>query len=375
MADFNAFAGQEVASGVRPNGPVIAFEQVANRNYLANMDMINGLVPKLSKVLIRETRIRGNPLESMFKKGSLPYGVGMEQAEFMDGVPNKKTDGTCIPNGKGSLASQIDLINFAWNLQIRIKDREVNKAVLTPEEAGSYVAQAMRLPEKTRAQARYMAMRQLVSDVIDGTRTVTSTTSSDGTGTTVTYNPSITGYVASGGLIDSDVVISPLAEGSRPTISVDDTIAILDDLLNAVTEMSDETTTYSKLGINTLLLDKPYIVMEAKTLNAMDQAIMSGASQRLPTRTAREYVRTFATLVELPGAFAALPDNATYDDSRLAAVVLDKDALTEQIAWEAVESGRCPNEFATGYVYAGESLMSIWRGAPAAALLVKKSGA
>lgn len=137
--------------------------------------------------------------------------------------------------------------------------------------------------------------------------------------------------------------------------------------------MSDETTTYSKLGINTLLLDKPYIVMEAKTLNAMDAAIMNGASQRLPTRTAREYVRTFGTLVELPGGFAALPDNATYDDSRLAAVVLDKDALTEQIAWEAVESGRCPNEFATGYVYAGESLMSIWRGAPAAALLVKKS--
>ena len=112
MVDFSAFAGQEVASGIRPNGPVIALEDTASRTYLANMGMINGLIPKLSKVLIRETRIRGNPLEAMFRKGALPYGVGMEQAAFIDGVPNKKADGTCIPSGKGSLASEISMINF-----------------------------------------------------------------------------------------------------------------------------------------------------------------------------------------------------------------------------------------------------------------------
>lgn len=370
MVDFSAFAGQEVASGIRPNGPVIALEDTASRTYLANMDMINGLVPKLSKVLIRETRIRGNPLEAMFRKGSLPYGVGMEQVAFVDGTPNRKTDGTCIPNGKGSLVSQIDMINFGWNLQIRIHDREVNKAVLTPEEAGSYVAQAMRLPEKTRAQARYLAMRQLISDVVDGTRTISSTTISNGSGTSVTYSPTITGYVSDDGIIQSDVVLPALTEGTKPTIDITDTMSMLDDLLNAVTEMSDETTRYSKLGINTLLLDRPYLVMESKVLNAMDAAVMAGASQRIPTRTAREYVRTFADLVEIP-SFADLPTNTDYADARLAAVVLDRDSATEQIAWEAVESGRCPNEFATGYVYAGETLMSIWRGGPAAALLTK----
>jgi len=140
MASFDNFAGQLVASGTRENGPVIAFEQEATRNYLANMPLINGLVPKLAKVLIRETRIRGNPLEHMFIKGSLPYGVGMEEAAFLHGVENKKVDGTCIPRDNGHpMASQIDLISYAWNLQIRIKDREVNKAVLSPEEAGSYV--------------------------------------------------------------------------------------------------------------------------------------------------------------------------------------------------------------------------------------------
>lgn len=372
MIDFSAFAGQEVASGVRTMGPAVALEQTVTRQTIDNMPLINGLIPKISKVLIRETRIRGNPLESMFIKGSLPYGVAMEQAAFTNGVPNKKTDGTCIPNGKGTLEGQIDAVNFAWNLQIRIKDREVNKAVLTPEQAGQYVAQAMRLPEKTRAQARYLAMRQLISDVVDGTRSISSTTSSDGTGTTVTYDPTITGYVSSGGLIDSDYVLPELTEGTRPVISIEDTMGMLDDLLNAVTEMKDETTTYSKLGINTLLLENPYIIMESKVLNSMDAAVMSGASQRLPTRTAREYVRTFGTLVEIP-SFASLPTNATYDDSRLAAVILDKDSATEQIAWDDARVGQCPNEFATGYVYGGETLMSIWRGGPAAALLTKKS--
>lgn len=373
MVDFSAFAGQEVASGVRTMGPAVALEQTVTRETIDNMPLINGLIPKISKVLIRETRIRGNPLEPMFIKGSLPYGVAMEQAAFIDGVPNKKTDGTCIPNGKGTLTGQLDAINFAWNLQIRIKDREVNKAVLTPEQAGQYVAQAMRLPEKTRAQARYLAMRQLISDVVDGTRSISSTTSSDGSGTTVTYDPTVTGYVSSGGLIDSDYVLPELQEGTRPVISVDDTIGMLDDLLNAVTEMQDESKTYSKLGISTLLMEEPYIVMESKVLNAMDAAIMNGASQRLPTRTAREYIKTFGTLVELKGSFAPLPTNATYDDSRLAAVVLDKDSLTEQIAWDDARVGQCPNEFATGYVYGGETLMSIWRGGPAAALLTKKS--
>lgn len=231
----------------------------------------------------------------------------------------------------------------------------------------------MRLPEKTRAQARYLAMRQLISDVVDGTRSISSTTSSDGSGTTVTYDPTVTGYVSSGGLIDSDYVLPELQEGTRPVISVDDTIGMLDDLLNAVTEMQDESKTYSKLGISTLLMEEPYIVMESKVLNAMDAAIMNGASQRLPTRTAREYIKTFGTLVELKGSFAPLPTNATYDDSRLAAVVLDKDSLTEQIAWDDARVGQCPNEFATGYVYGGETLMSIWRGGPAAALLTKKS--
>lgn len=246
--------------------------------------------------------------------------------------------------------------------------------MLTPEEVGAWIGQYFRTIDKTRADIRYYAMRQIVSDVIDGARAVSSFSNSDGSGVSVTYDPSITGYVAEGGLIDSDVVIPELAMGSRPVISVEDTVAIADDLLNAVTEMHDQSTRYSKLGIDTSVPDtvKPFLVMESKVLNAMDSAVMSGAAQRLPTRTARDYIRTFADLVEIP-SFAELPTNAAYADKRLGAVILARDAATEQIAWEDAKSQPCADDFGTGYVYGGESALSIWRGAPAAALLVDRT--
>lgn len=323
MTAFSNYAGQLVASGTYKNGPVVALESTVDRQTLNNLELINGLIPKISKTLIKETVIRSNDLERIFTKGSLPFGVGFEIAAFVAGAPNKKATGTCVPRGRVNMQSELALINMAWKISLFLEDRAVNKAVLTPEEVGAWIGQYFRTIDKTRADIRYYAMRQIVSDVIDGTRAVSSFTNSDSSGVSVDYNPTITGYVSSGGLIDSSVVIPELAMGSRPTISVEDTIAIADDLLNAVTEMHDQSTRYSKLGIDTSVPDtvQPYLVMESKVLNAMDSAVMSGAAQRLPTRTARDYIRTFADLVEIP-SFAELPTNDAYADKRLGAVIL-----------------------------------------------------
>lgn len=167
-------------------------------------------------------------------------------------------------------------------------------------------------------------MTQLISDVIDGTRSISSTTVSDGTGTSVTYAPTITGYCATSAIMDSGVLLPALVQGTIPSISVSDTVTMLENLQNAATEMREDSPAYSKLGISTFVEEKPNLIMESKVLNAMDSAIMAGASQRLPTRTAREFVNTFADLVEIE-SFADLPTNAGYSDKRLAAVLLDKD--------------------------------------------------
>lgn len=371
MASFDNYAGQLVSSGIRPNEPVIAFEGTADQTVYANITMFGGLLPKIAKTLIRETRIRANPLDVHFRKSSLPYGVGFEEFQFTNGAVNKKNDGRCFPFGNVPGDSQLNLLNFAWSYDINIYDREINKAVLTPEEAGSFSAQKMRTMYKGYASQKYSAELQLLSDVIDGTRTVTSTTQSDGQGTSVTYNPTITGYA--GEVEDSNIVLAPLAQGTIPTFaSAQDALDLVKSLQNAVTEMYEEDTAYSKMSISTFLLSRPLIFMESKTLNAIDNAwAMDGTYKGIPTKTAREFIGSFGDLVEIPGqGFASLPTNASYTDKRLFAVAIDRDSLSENVLWENVEGQRCAKQRSTNYNYAGASTLSIYRGNPAYALLV-----
>lgn len=82
MSGFNRFAGQEVASGIRPNAPLIAFENTADATVLANLQAVQGLIPKIAKVLIHETRIKEGNLEPYFKKREMPFGAGLEEIQF-----------------------------------------------------------------------------------------------------------------------------------------------------------------------------------------------------------------------------------------------------------------------------------------------------
>lgn len=370
MAGFDNFAGQEVPSGIRPNAPLIAFEGSADATVLANLNLINGLTPKLGKVLIRETRVLDNPLERIFRKTSLPFGAGFEDFSFLKGAGNKKVDDTCVPHGSAPGVSQMNLINFAWNFSVSVYDREINKAVMTPDEAGQYVSQKTRTLRKGYATLKYNAARQLISDVISGTRTIQSTENSDGTGASVTYNPTITGYA--GRVEKSDIVLPALAQGVIPTFaSADAALEMVKTLENAASEMQEEGTAYSALGIETFTLDRPYLIMETKVLNALDNAwAMDGASKIIPTKTAREFMGRFADVVEIP-SFAALPTNADYADYRLGAVLLDRDSATEAIAWSNEETQRCANKRMYGISFAGEAALSIYRGNPAYALVTK----
>ena len=373
MPTWDNFAGQEVASGVRSNEPVIAFENESTRTVLNNLGLIDGLIPKIGKVMFRECRIFDNPLDTIFKKTALPFGVGFEDAEFTTGGKNKKNDGTCVPIGNPSMESQINLINLAWSIDVSIKDREINKAVLTPEEAGQFVAQKMQTPRKTLAMLKYRAETQIISDVIDGTRSISSTESSDGTGTSVTYSPTVKGYA--GAVKKLGFELDPLTQGTVASFAqASDAMDMVIEIQNAATEMQEEGTYYSKLGINTFSLEKPNLVIEEKVLNALDKAwALDGTNKMIPTRTAREFLSTFCDVVSFPGAFAALPTNTSYSDYRLAAVLIDKDSCTEAINWEDVESQRCAKERLTGYNFGGASAMSIYRGNPACAFLTEVS--
>ena len=368
MSGFDKFAGQEIASGIRKNEPLMAFEEEATANKLANIAAVQGLLPKISKIIVHETRIQKGNLDAYFRKGAMPYGVGAEHIAFVDGAANAKQSGRCVPYGNVDAVGQLDVINLAWSLNVSVWDHEINQNVFSAAEVGDYVAQKLRTPYKTLAGLKRNAEIQLVSDVIDGTRSVSSHESSAGTGNSVTYAPSIKGYA--GEIEDTGIVMPALVKGTLPAFAnASDAMTLVKTLEDRAAEMMEEGTAYSKLGINTFCMENPLLIMETRVLNALDNAwALDGASKQIPTRTAREFLRTFSEIVEIP-AFAELPTNASYTNKRLAAVLLDRDSLSEQIAWDNVEDHRCTEQRMTGYNLAGASSLGIYRGNPACGVL------
>lgn len=368
--DFSNIAGQLVAGGTRNNTPVVALEQGIDETVLQNLEKINGLLPKLTRVIIHETRIHGNPLGKYFKKSSLPFGVGIENFQFEKGATNKKSEGKCFPFGNVQGKPQIDLINFSWNLNIDVGDREINKGVFNEIEKGNYVTQKLRTLNKTLEMMNQKSQIQLISDVIDGTRSISSTTQSDGQGTSVTYNPTIKGYC--GNVFKSDIVLPELATGMIPEFaSADDAINFVKTLENTASEMREESTYFSALDIETFVLDKPLLIAETKTLNAIDNSLkMSGNYKGIPTKTGREFMERFAEIVEIP-KFVDLPTNNSYTNYRIGAVLIDRDSLSETIAYDSLEATRCVGERKTCWNTQGEKIFSVYRGNPAYALLTK----
>lgn len=366
MSGFDIYAGQEVSSGIRKSEPLIAFEDTADAAKLQNLATLQGLLPKISKVIVHETRVQEGNLDAYFKKNSMPFGAGLEEIEFMAGAANKKTSGKCVPYGSVSAASQMDLINLAWSFDISIYDREINQHVLGEDEAGAYAAQKLRTMQKGYAALKRNAEIQLVSDVIDGTRTITSNDSSDASGTAVKYAPEITGYA--GSVVKTGAVLAALTQGTMPKFADSSAaMSVLKTIQDEAAGMMEEGTGYSKLGINTFCMEKPLLIMETRTLNALDNAwALDGAAKQIPTRTAREFLGGFSDVVEIP-AFAELPTNSSYSKQRLGAVLLDRDSLSEHVVWSDTESHRCTGERMTGYNFGGASVLSVYRGNPACA--------
>ena len=366
MSGFDIYAGQEVSSGIRKSEPLIAFEDTADAAKLQNLATLQGLLPKISKVIVHETRVQEGNLDAYFKKNSMPFGAGLEEIEFMTGAANKKTSGKCVPYGSVSAASQMDLINLAWSFDISIYDREINQHVLGEDEAGAYASQKLRTMQKGYAALKRNAEIQLVSDVIDGTRTITSNDSSDASGTAVKYAPEITGYA--GSVVKTGAVLAALTQGTMPKFADSAAaMSVLKTIQDEAAGMMEEGTGYSKLGISTFCMEKPLLIMETRTLNALDNAwALDGAAKQIPTRTAREFLGGFSDVVEIP-AFAELPTNSAYSKQRLGAVLLDRDSLSEHVVWSDTESHRCTGERMTGYNFGGASVLSVYRGNPACA--------
>lgn len=377
-SQFTNFAGQLVADGIGTNLPIKSLEE--GRVSSLNLDKIQGLTPKIKDVFIRETRIFNNPIDPYVTKYDSRFGAGLEQAVFKTGAPNAKLDGSCMPWGNPEMVSQMNLTNFAYDIDVSIRDHEIDKVVLDEGQLGSYVAQKMRTPLATIAQLKYRAWVQLISDVTDGTRNVSSKTKSDGTGTAVTYAPTVKGYAKATEVLSS---IIPAVERGK-LAEIPDAQAALDiaqTLEGRAADMAFAADDMNALGAQTFVTGTPLLIMETKVLNALDAVFantnLGGTGSNFgyagfPTKSFRDYVRRFSEIVEID-TFASLPTATTHAKHRLGAVLMDRDALVEKIEYADVESFRCAKERATGYSYQGSSTLSIWEGLDSYAMLFTTS--
>lgn len=390
---FAAYAGQEVTAGTSATPyaqPTIDFGDPFSATQLANLSRINGLIPKIGQTIIHDTMVYESPLMKIFNRRDDPYGVATEHAAFLAGAANKLNDGRCVPTGNVSMADQLTAANLAWNIPLSVFDREVNGALLSADAIARYVAEKMRTMQKSINELQFTAAKVLLSDCVPGSRTITGNTSSDGTGTSVSYATTPEGY-AGKVYLNKKWTIPEIARGSRPAIANTESGETAEDLVLQFMQQAESFAAdmiypgadYNKLGVNTFSGARPYLVMETKVLNQFDNIIANSTTSNgygiggFPTKTVREYIARFADLVEID-AFAALPayDSTTYPTStdysgcRLAGVLLDKDAPWLVTKWANIEGQRCSGDRKMGYSARGEQDMAIYHGANSAVIIV-----
>ena len=382
---WSAYAGQEVAGGSSTtpyNQPVIDFGDYFNSTALSNLAAINGLIPKVSRTIIHDTMVYDAGIMRIFKRLDDPFGVATEHAIFSAGAVNKLNPGVCVGRGTVSMQSQLTASNLAWNVPISIYDREISGAALDDSTLAAYVSQKMRTMQKTINELQFNAAKVLLSDAVPGSRTISSYTASDGTGSAVTMTSTPDGYAGKVNL-DTDFTIPEIARGSQPTLAasggyssvMEAVLAYLQTLEGAAADMAYPGNDYNALSVDTFSGDRPWLIMETKVLNQFDNEIANATTSNgygysgFPSTNAREYIRRFADLVEID-AFAALPayDSTTfptsvdYSGDRLTAVLLDKDAPWLVTKFDNVEGQRCSADRMYGYSARGEQDMAIFKG-------------
>lgn len=367
---FAKIAGQLVANGTGTNMPISALGagDITGQN-IAN---INGMLQTVKDIFFRETRVfNGNNLDRYFTKWTQRFGGPVEQVD-MGYAPQSKLDGTCMPRGSPNIYSQVNAINYAYSVDLDINDYEVDQNVLDEGMAGSYVANKLLTASKTLAWSKFLAEKQIVSNVISGTRSIESTTSTADGGASVTYNPNITGYAGAVGT--PGIVVPAVERGSLVTIpDLSSALSILYELQGRAADMAIPADDYNSLKVEGMFTTStPLLIGETKVLNALDNIFRSAdpaTSAAVLGQSFRQLASQFSEIVEVD-SFASLPTNSTYENKRLGFVLIDRDAPMERIAHPAtVETFRCSKARSTGYNWQGSSVLSIARGLNSYAML------
>lgn len=376
--NFAGFAGNAfLASGINPNMPSVNLEGVGDPTVVANLQNIQGMLPTKGAQILLTPRIFGSRFD-WIPRSNMPYGAFAELANWVTGPPVKIKDGKCIAYGEAKMLAEQWVSNWAYNIPLNLYDREINKVVLGPEQIQSYMSGKMQTPLNTMSIMRYVKWKQLFSDVIDGTRSITSKTSSDGTGSNATYAPTnIKGYA--GKVITSTTPIPKLTYGSPSnafsgSTGAADILTLLDSIKDAVTWAKYPSADYSKAigtGDGYIFTNKMNLIMEEALLNEMDSVWTMKSDYKALGQSARSYIRSYlgeGSLIEID-VWPDLPTSSASTKKRLTAVLVDAEAPREFIMNESVEGQRCGQERMTSFTWQGEGVSAISKVLPSAAFI------
>lgn len=375
---FAGFSGNsELAGGIAPGIPVANLESIPSATVINNISVVDGIMPSKSQTIFLEPRIFGDRFD-WISRGSMPYGAFTELAMFKNSPASKKRTGLCISYGDAQMFGQQLVTNWAYNISITLKDREINRGVMSEAEATAYYAAKMRMPLQTMALERFARWKQLFASVIDGTRTIAGTTSSDGTGDVTSYAVTVGGYA---GKVDKITQVIPTL---TPGVAVEfdaatgdaDVLEILNSFKNAKTWADYPSNEYAKglTAADEMVIGGTFnLIMETAILDAMDSMWTMSPTYKGISKSARDYIREFlgaGRLVEID-VWPELPTNVTYADHRLLGVLIDSEAPREFVEWEDVAADYCMQERYTSYNYQGSGASGIFKGLPSYALVCK----
>lgn len=389
-AQYALYAGQAgKAQGIRSTpyaSPVIDLGDPFNATALANLNKINGLMPKIGKTIFHETSVYSPDILKAFKSYSSPFGVAVEDAGFQYVGIDKKSDGTCVPRNTDVAVGQLSAINVGFNFTVNVYDREINGAALSDAEISAYVANKLKLIQAGYYDMIFNAAKFIVSDVVPGSRTISSYESSIGSGTASNVTTKPEGYC---GVVKNhaDWVIPEIgAVDTEPTLknetagetTYDMVHAFLAEVRNLAGAMKYPSVSMNKLSRKTFSMRKN-VIMETNVLNAFDKVIADASDLYFEGKDARGFINGIdgVNLIEID-SFAALPayDSTTYPTStdytgqRIGAVIADEDVFGLITNWMNTESQRCMGERMTATNMQGEQILRAWHGAPAACILV-----
>lgn len=403
------FMGQWIAGGIidraKQKAPIVGLEanpaNTLNEKaaLLQNIALFGNLVGKVLDVRVRETEIFNSSLKQIFTiEAGNPYGIGFEMLYMTnlpgtspDTVANHKNADTCFPGGTSNAVSTLYAENGATYITWMVYDNMLDGAVMNEMQMSAIMSEIMKqylVVENRKTLAEY-AIR--IADCVPGKRSVTSTTTSLGNGTSVSYSAKPAGYLASGAVFATDIVLQKPTEGEALTISVPDQLEFLEKLRTIVRDMKDkESTTFNKLGVATFAGDKLRLVVPSKLLDAMDANFLINTGSPsitylgVPTRSARDVIGEIMggreRIIEIAG-FEDLPDydSTTYPTStdysayNMMALIYT-DGMFKKIIKEAgnLEVARCAGARAYSYNYLERYMLVTLLGEPAAAIFAKK---